>query len=591
MLRTVPETINEEVDLYIRTYYSLLRSSQAIRVRSLEDTHAGTHASLHPKADDPEPDVSTLVYAATRLPTCIYKVKLVLLGQSDEVFLRRAGVDISDWHRVFAMARRRKMFFDGKDTLAAYIGSVSDIDDLIPILTAYQIEWNKLHQRFQPTEIAGWLRDQTKKKSLSEPKLKKIRSALQLSEDDFNLLRRTWHGELFAALRTLATEGADLSLNLLAGSVADYRQAVQAWWKSVAQRSGVGALGERSIYFVSSNPHSLPNLLNGYARQHRTEVLAFLQEHNPENLWPEWQKLEQEGNVAGCENMLYYLQRSYLQAEARRPQEYFEHERLLGIHRVDNPHYLDVSGQVIKISQLNPALFDQRLQMPELERLQSSEALILNIDYPLGMTAYHVFSQITADVPDILGVYILGKAATLNGRVGDVMIPNVVYDEHSKNTYLFKNCFQAADIRPYLMYSTVFDNQKSVTVRGTFLQNRQFMHVFYKEGYTDIEMEAGPYLSGVYEDIYPQRYPVNEIVNLFINAPYDIGILHYASDTPYGRRQSLLSKSLSYFGVDATYASSIAVLRRIFEVEVHRTMSSDYGNGLNGLNGRTEERK
>ena len=55
MLRTVPETINEEVDLYIRTYYSLLRSSQAIRVRSLEDTHAGTHASLHPKADDPEP--------------------------------------------------------------------------------------------------------------------------------------------------------------------------------------------------------------------------------------------------------------------------------------------------------------------------------------------------------------------------------------------------------------------------------------------------------------------------------------------------------------------------------------------------------
>ena len=332
MLRTVPETINEEVDLYIRTYYSLLRSSQAIRVRSLEDTHAGTHASLHPKADDPEPDVSTLVYAATRLPTCIYKVKLVLLGQSDEVFLRRAGVDISNWHRVFAMARRRKMYFDGKDTLAAYIGSVSDIDDLIPILTAYQIEWNKLHQRFQPTEIAGWLRDQTKKKSLSEPKLKKIRSALQLSEDDFNLLRRTWHGELFGALRTLATEGADLSLNLLAGSVADYRQAVQAWWKSVAQRSGLGALGERSIYFVSSNPHSLPNLLSGYAHQHRTEVLAFLQEHNPENLWPEWQKLEQEGNVAGCENMLYYLQRSYLQAEARRPQEYFEHERLLGIH-------------------------------------------------------------------------------------------------------------------------------------------------------------------------------------------------------------------------------------------------------------------
>jgi hypothetical protein len=92
--------------------------------------------------------------------------------------------------------------------------------------------------------------------------------------------------------------------------------------------------------------------------------------------------------------------------------------------------------------------------------------------------------------------------------------------------------------------------------------------VFYKEGYTDIEMEAGPYLSAVYEDIYPVRYPVNEIVNLFINAPYDIGVIHYASDTPYSRRQTLLSKSLSYFGVDASYAASIAILRRILSQEM-----------------------
>ena len=110
----------------------------------------------------------------------------------------------------------------------------------------------------------------------------------------------------------------------------------------------------------------------------------------------------------------------------------------------------------------------------------------------------------------------------------------------------------------------------NISVRGTILQNREFMHVFYEEGYTDIEMEAGPYLSGIYEDVYPQRYPVNEIVNLFINVPYDIGVIHYASDTPISRRQTLLSKSLSYFGVDATYATSIAVLRRILAQEAAR---------------------
>ncbi|RIK33170.1 MAG: hypothetical protein DCC57_25285, partial [Chloroflexi bacterium] len=47
-------------------------------------------------------------------------------------------------------------------------------------------------------------------------------------------------------------------------------------------------------------------------------------------------------------------------------------------------------------------------------------------------------------------------------------------------------------------------------------------------------------------------------------------LIHYASDTPISRRQTLLSKSLSYFGVDATYAASIAVLRRVLKQEAAR---------------------
>jgi len=227
-----------------------------------------------------------------------------------------------------------------------------------------------------------------------------------------------------------------------------------------------------------------------------------------------------------------------------------------------------VAAQVIELKSLRPESFDRRVLVDGLEYLKESEAVIFNIDYPLGMAAYQIFSEVATNLGELQGVYFMGKAATLNGQVGDVMIPNVVYDEHSRNTFLFKNCFSAADVAPYLTHGTVFDNQKAVTVRGTFLQNKDFVGVFYQEGYTDIEMEAGPYLSGVYENIYPDRYPVNEIVNLFINARYDIGLIHYASDTPYSRRQMLLSKSLSYFGVDATYAAAIAILRRILSQEV-----------------------
>src|SRR5690606_12425564 len=138
-----------------------------------------------------------------------------------------------------------------------------------------------------------------------------------------------------------------------------------------------------------------------------------------------------------------------------------------------------------------------------------------------------------------------------------------------QNSYLFGNCFTASDILPYLTTSSVLDNQKGVSVRGTFLQNVRYMDVFYREGYTIVEMEAGPYLSAIYEMVRAQRHPVNEIVNLYI-APFDVGFLHYASDTPMSKGRNLGAGRLSYLGAEPTYATAIATLRRIFSVELAR---------------------
>jgi hypothetical protein len=163
----------------------------------------------------------------------------------------------------------------------------------------------------------------------------------------------------------------------------------------------------------------------------------------------------------------------------------------------------------------------------------------------------------------------MGKAATLNGRIGDVSLARAVYDEHSRNTYLFRNAFTSRDVAPHLRYGSVFDNQSALTVRSAFLQNKNYMSAFYKDGYTVLEMEAGPFLSAAYELIHPTRAVTNEIVDIS-EAPFELGFLHYASDTPYSRRQSLLSKALGYFGVDSTYACAIAIVRRIFELELAR---------------------
>ncbi|MEM7535094.1 MAG: hypothetical protein AAF639_23160 [Chloroflexota bacterium] len=609
MDRTTPVAHKKNIDLYIRTYYSLLRSSEPIRVRSLEETHINMDASLHLNAKEDTLDTSAFVYAALRLPQTLPDTSLIVMGQMDGVF-ERAGHRLSEWEPVRARARRRKFYFDKKSgTLAAYIASVSDIDDLIPCLTAFQIEWNKLHQRLVSGGLHQWLQNTTTQlDTLDETAvnalLETVRQVLGLTEDDMDRFHQIWPGkQLFQYLQLASKKRLDLSLTTLGSGLSDYRRSVQAWWRGIEQQNehhcqgknqrvessekssgeklypaSLPLLAERPVYFVSSNIHSLANLTTGMAWQMQDELTRYIVGNNPEGLRYEYETLMQnEGkDVGGLANLLYYIARFYLQQHPE-PQKirqaWLDAEQKSGITRIQDPSCLDVEAQIFEINQIDPTRLDPRMRQfskKEISALRQSDALIFNIDYPLGMAAYHIFSQFSTAVGRILGVYVIGKAASLSGRVGDVMIPNVVYDEHSYNSYLFRNCFTAGDVAPYLRYGSVFDNQKAVTVRGTFLQNSEFMHVFYEEGYTDIEMEAGPYLSGIYEDIYPRRYPTNEIVNLFINAPYDIGFIHYASDTPISKRTNLLSKSMSYFGVDGTYATMIAVYRRILQQEIAR---------------------
>jgi hypothetical protein len=404
-----------------------------------------------------------------------------------------------------------------------------------------------------------------------------VAEVLGISADDFAKLQAAWGPALWPNLLQLGHERKDMAIRLLAGSLTDYHRATDGWWFTIAQevdRYLENDLFYRPVYFVSSNIHSTMNLLGGYAREIEPELATFLEEINPENLWHHYQRIRAGQGRGELEDLLYYALGKYLrhgdsQEQADKQAAMHKYHRERGLLHVENPLYLDVAAQLIELRSLRPEGFDRRVRIDGLEALKESNAVMFNVDYPLGMAAYQIFSQVAAYLGELQGVYFMGKAATLNGQVGDVMIPNVIYDEHSQNTFLFRNSFRASDVAPYLSHGSVFDNQKAVTVRGTFLQNKDFVSVFYKEGYTDIEMETGPYLSGVYEDIYPRRYPVNEIVNLFINAPYDIGVIHYASDTPYSRRQTLLSKSLSYFGVAATYAASIAIVRRILGKEIN----------------------
>lgn len=570
MDRQPPRTTSDEIDLYIRTYSSLLRSSGEVRVRAFEEAHLYSDSSLHLGARDARPDVAAFAYSAARLPECMPRVARIVLGQSHEQF-EAAGYAIRDYARVVARGRRRPLRWDGAGTLGVYITSASDIDDLVPIVTAWQIEWNKLHEALAQSGIGQALASLPDETPFAVD-LPELQAALGLDAADLETLLAAFGEPWEQALRVLARRPSDLSVRLLAGSFNEYQTAAQRWWGGIEP----AYLREerprrRPVYFVSSNTHSLTNLLGGWPLAHRDELVAFAREHNPEGLYAPLAAALARDDQAEVANLLYYLVRRYLRAGGpARLADVQRHDADSGITSIENPGRVDVGAQLIELRRLRPEHMDPRLVTHpgfDAQALRQSDAVLLNIDYPLGLAAYHHLARVAQGIGELRGVYLMGKAATLNGRVGDVIISTLAHDEHSKNTYLFRNGFVASDLQPLLRAGTVLDNQKALTVRGTFLQNREYMSVFYREGYTVLEMEAGPYLSAIYEIVSPHRHPEDEIVHLSNLCPFDVGILHYASDTPYSRRQSLLSKSLSYFGVESTYACAIAILRRIFALE------------------------
>jgi hypothetical protein len=531
MERQKPDTTSNEIDLYIRTYYSLLRSTGEVRVRSFEEAHAVSKASLHSGARDARPDIAAFGYAAARLPESMPRIERIVLGQSDETF-ESFGYDVSGWTELRTRGRRRFLRSDGAGTLAAYIASASDIDDLVPIVTAYQIEWNKMHEILSGGAGA---------------------EDLGLDEEDRGRLIEALGPEAERSLRELREHPLDLRVRLLSGSFSEYQRAAHLWWTGVEQAYLRDSAPRRPpVYFVSSNTHALANLLGGYALAHADQLVSS----------------------PASANELYFALREHVQTSAQSLEAVQRWDAESGIFPAENHAHVDVDAQVIELSKLRPERFDPRLEMPGLDTLAESDARIVNIDYPLGMAAYHLLTRVEQGAGPLLGVYVMGKAATLNGQVGDVLLSRVVHDVHSDNTYMLRNAFSADDVAPWLELGSVLDNQKAVTVRGAFLQNSNYLGVFYREGYTVLEMEAGPYLSAIYEGVDPRRHPNDQVVDLGERARFDVGILHYASDTPNSRRQWLLSKSLGAFGMDATYGCGLAITRRILSNEIARLQKS-----------------
>ncbi len=557
-LRQAAGLLSDEVELYHRTYTTLLRSSGETLLRVLEPSHRSMNSSLHPLAATPEVDLGAFMYAMRRLPAGIWQASLIVMGQEAQVF-KRAGVgDIESWDPVEAPARRRRWYDSHEGTMAVLLASVSDLDDLIPTLVAYQVEWNKLNAVLRASDLPPG----------EEPDPADCAEAFGGAVDDWIRIRDAW-GDLATFLNEVSSEKRNLRIRMLGGSQAGYARMTRRWWYPVRKSMEEQGLGDRPVYFVSSNPHSMINLVTPTARSGEAQIVRFIEEHGPEYLREELERFRDGRAEGSWENFLYFGARLFWESLPEDGEEWRQRqadERALGVTHISSRAALRVSSQIMALDKLDPAGLDPRLGPIDSEKLSRSSAVVVNIEYPLGLAAYNILRELTVSTDVVKGVYVLGKAATLNADVGDVLISGVIHDEHSGNTYWLDNAFSFDDIAPFLRFGSGLDNQRAVTVKSTFLQNREYLDFYYREAYTVVEMEAGPFCNAVYEIADADRYPAGEAVN-FSKLPLDFGIIHYASDTPYTQARTLGARGLSYYGMDSTYASSLAIMRRVFKLE------------------------
>jgi hypothetical protein len=545
--------LSDEVELYQRTYTTLLRSSGETHLRVLESSHRAMGSSLHPLAGSDELDLGAFIYAIRRLPDGIIAAELVVMGQ-DVGDLIADGIPVEEWVEAEAPARRRRWYDSGTGTLAVLMASASDVDDLVPTLVAFQIEWNKIRVRLR---AAGLSRDDAVPAAV-------LSSELGGSSEDWGRLRDAW-GELFGErMRQIEDQRLSLRVRMLGGTNTGYSRLTRRWWAPVSAQLSADA----PLYFVSSNTHSIVNIVTGVAHEREADLVAFVEQMEPDDILCQELNAFREGRTEGSwENFLYFVARLYFSARGEEGRaERRAAEQQGGVTHLRSKTALRVPAQVISLAALDPKALDPRLGDVDADALKASNAVIVNIDYPLGVAAYNILRELTVDRTALQGVYVLGKAATLNADVGDVMISSVVHDEHSGTTYWLDNAFSVDDLAADLRFGTGLDNQRAVTVKSTFLQNRSYLDFYYREAYTVVEMETGPFCNAIYEIADADRYPVGEAVN-FSKLPIDLGIIHYASDTPYTQARTLGAQGLSYYGMDSTYASSLAIVRRILGLE------------------------
>ncbi|GAB4107771.1 hypothetical protein GCM10028791_02180 [Echinicola sediminis] len=495
-------------------------------------------------------ELDGLLYVMERLPRGIEECRYIRL-------ISREGYENADFEKLIPSKRRRNCYRVDKDQMFVEMTrGKSDIYDILTHLTFLYIEAEKI--RNNSTDGKGrinlnWkmLAEIVEKEKHGEPYNHEAACSYlshitgrtydetHRAMEKFNASRNS--NSLFSIIHHLGKLSIDEAVNNNDREIsfsATLRERIghhvygEMWAQNIKSILDENNLLHRPIHIISANLHSVVNTIYGH------QGLGL-------NSFEEIEQVVLDISVGAKKNkqkdiLTYAGKHGFIQVP-------------------------DVSGTNIGAQIIDTAKMDEATIIPgvELPKDSKKKPVIVVMDYAFGEQAYECFDELlkpfeaeTQMVPlDVVSASIMGKAGILEGKKGDLMIPDSHVFEGTADNYPFKNHLKASIFEGYGL--GVYEGAM-ITVLGTSLQNKDVLSYFRDSSWKAIglEMEGAHYQKAIQSASKIRRS---------IRKNVKVHYAYYASDNPLKTGSTLASGSLGMDGVRPTYLITYKILEQLFK--------------------------
>ena len=535
--------------LILRGYYKPSGRSGEKLAESLQLFEPEIYGSM---SDHRIVELQGLEYVMDRMPRGIEKCNRIILT-ADEDFHE------TSFEKITPLKRRRYSYIvSDKEICFVITRGLTEIYDILTHITFLNIEAQKIHRQISHKEegtCSEWHEletivrgEQKLEGSVLDQALwnlsiilgRTYREAHESYEslDMHHNKNGNYNNGLFAIIYEMGqriieeTKSKDTLLTIyftpsLQDMIGRHKYAT-IWAQNVKRHLHIQDLEERPIHVVSANMHSMKNIIYG---------AGFLKNHGkavPQTLY----------------KMVTEL-RDY-------DDEISQYGSAFGFTYIPDTSESNIDVMIFDTSKVTTFNLHDSLQW-DFEYVEKEKPVIIVIDYAFGAQAFDILDELLCPCKfedqsvsfNIESVNIMGKAGTLPGNKGDIMLATAHVMEGTPNNYIVDNDLDVKDFdEGYPIHVGPI-----VTVLGTSLQNRDVLARFHTSNWkaVGLEMEGGHY----------QRAISAAIIQGHVSRNIKTRYAYYASDNPLHIGETLASGSLGEEGIIPTYMITKVILQKI----------------------------